>query len=128
MGDADARPDELKGRLREIHPMLDRCDARPLAELESLADQVDRGTDAQRAFVDAVRSCLPARSEDPADAASYLLLVMDGDDILRRLSAPVLDLQALGRPVRQARRGCTRRPGGGPHSQAGDRGPRHIEG
>lgn len=93
LGDRDAGPDGLKRRLREVHPGLDREGAVPIDRLEELADRLDQGTEAQREFVDAIRSCLPGRSEDPADGASDLLLTLDGSEIFDRLSAPVLDLR-----------------------------------
>jgi hypothetical protein len=79
----------VQRQLDELKGTFDLPDAAALEEAKQLVPALGQSPQAQRRFVDLIRSVLP-RPEDTADDASDAFFDLPGDEVLQLLEAPIL--------------------------------------
>jgi hypothetical protein len=89
----------VQRQLDDLKGTFDQPDEAVLEQAKRLVPDLERSPQAQREFVNLIRSVLP-RPQDPTDDASDLFFNLPGDEVLRLLEPPIL-------------------PGGGPGSGGG---------
>src|SRR5262245_62548438 len=82
----------LKAKLSSLKGTFDRPDKKVLDQAAALVDKLEDSTDAQKKFVDLIRSVIPQHPADTSEDASNRFLRTPGDELLRALSAPVLPI------------------------------------
>ena len=80
----------LKAKLSSLKGTFDRPDKKVLDQAAALVDKLEDSTDAQKKFVDLIRSVIPQHPADTSEDASNRFLRTPGDELLRALSAPVM--------------------------------------
>ena len=86
-GDIEDRA--VQRQLDELKGTFDQPDETVLEQAKQLVPELGQSPQAQRRFVDLIRSVLP-RPKDTADDASDTFFEMPGDQILRLLEPPIL--------------------------------------
>jgi hypothetical protein len=86
-GDIEDRA--VQRQLDELKGTFDRPDAAALEQAKQLVPALGQSPQAQRRFVDLIRSVLP-RPGDTADDASDTFFELPGDEVLRLLEPPIL--------------------------------------
>jgi pimeloyl-ACP methyl ester carboxylesterase len=79
----------VQRQLDELKGAFDQPDEAALEQAKQLVPTLERSPQAQRRFVDLIRSVLP-RPEDTADDASDTFFDLPGDEVLRLLEPPIL--------------------------------------
>jgi hypothetical protein len=79
----------VQRQLEELKGAFDRPDEAALEQAKQLVPELEGSPQAQRRFVDLIRSVLP-RPGDTADDASDVFFDLPGDEVLRLLGPPVL--------------------------------------
>jgi hypothetical protein len=82
----------LKAKVRRLKGTFDRPDKKVLDRAAALVDKLESSPDAQRKFVDLIRSLIPQHPADTREDASNRFLRTPGDQLLRALSAPVMPI------------------------------------
>jgi hypothetical protein len=88
----DPEDERIQSLLETLFSDADDKDAR-LAEIESLLPDLEDDPEAQRKFVDAIRSTVTISTED-SDEAVEAFFNLPGDEILDELKEPILDISA----------------------------------
>jgi len=91
-GGLDART--VRRQLDDLKGTFDQPDEAVLEQAKQLVSDLERSPQAQREFVNLIRSVLP-RPQDSTDDASDLFFNLPGDEVLRLLEPPILP---VGRP------------------------------
>jgi hypothetical protein len=79
----------VQRQLDELKGTFDRPDEAALEQAKQLVPELEGSPQAQRRFVDLIRSVLP-RPGDTADDASDAFFALPGDEVLRLLEPPIL--------------------------------------
>jgi hypothetical protein len=89
----------LKNKLQRLKGTFDQPDGQALDQAAALVDRLEDSPDAQKKFVDLIRSVIPQQPADTKEDASDRFLHTPGDQLLKALSAPVVPsaLPAAGR-------------------------------
>lgn len=87
----DPEDERIRALLDTLFSDADDKDAR-VAEIESLLPDLEDDTEAQRKFVDAIRSTVTKSTED-SDEAVDAFFDLPGDEVLDELKEPVIGLQ-----------------------------------
>ena len=79
----------MQRQLDDLKGTFDQPDEAVLEQAKQLVPDLERSPQAQREFVNLIRSVLP-RPQDPTDDASDLFFNLPGDEVLRLLEPPIL--------------------------------------
>jgi hypothetical protein len=85
----------VRRQLDDLKGTFDQPDEAVLEQAKQLVPDLERSPQAQREFVNLIRSVLP-RPEDPTDDASDLFFALPGDEVLRLLEPPILPAGGSG--------------------------------